>query len=282
MFDHIGLQVKDLDASVRFWKAALAPLGHVLCSQDESSAGLGPEGAPALWLYAAEGAKKSGTHVALQAKDRKSVDRFHRRSRSRRQGQRQARRPQGLRARLLRGVLDRSRRQQRGSGIHGVVAGNDRTFLIPAGLAAVCSLFGGIMFAVGNGLADRAERTHSWPSTEGVIVTNAVTTVQYRDAKSGQWYERPQRNLDYTFEVDGRSYTGHVLGFGDLPEMDVDQQFPVGAKVPVYYDPSDPNAAALTIDVSVSRTPFYAIGIVMGALALPFFYLSYRMRPKTA
>ncbi|HWB76549.1 MAG TPA: VOC family protein [Nannocystaceae bacterium] len=77
MFDHIGLQVKDLDASVRFWKAALAPLGHVLASHDDASAGLGPEGAPVLWLYATDGAKQSGTHVAVQAKDRKAVDRFH-------------------------------------------------------------------------------------------------------------------------------------------------------------------------------------------------------------
>ena len=34
MYDHIGLKVKDLDASVRFYGAALAPLGHVFASQD--------------------------------------------------------------------------------------------------------------------------------------------------------------------------------------------------------------------------------------------------------
>ena len=28
MFDHIGLKVKDLDASVRFYTAALGPLGY--------------------------------------------------------------------------------------------------------------------------------------------------------------------------------------------------------------------------------------------------------------
>ena len=52
MFDHIGLQVKDLAASVRFYEAVLAPLGFVLCSRDETSAGFGPKDAPALWLYA--------------------------------------------------------------------------------------------------------------------------------------------------------------------------------------------------------------------------------------
>ena len=77
MFDHIGLQVKDLAASVRFYEAVLAPLGHVLCSRDETTAGFGPKDAPALWLYADPKAKPSRTHVALRAADRKAVDRFY-------------------------------------------------------------------------------------------------------------------------------------------------------------------------------------------------------------
>jgi catechol 2,3-dioxygenase-like lactoylglutathione lyase family enzyme len=75
MVDHLGLKVKDLDASVRFYRAALAPLGHVLCSRDDSGAGLGPEGEPALWLYAA-GSAGGTAHVAFRAPDRASVDRF--------------------------------------------------------------------------------------------------------------------------------------------------------------------------------------------------------------
>ena len=39
MYDHIGIKVGDLDASVRFYTAALAPLGYVLCSRDEGGAG---------------------------------------------------------------------------------------------------------------------------------------------------------------------------------------------------------------------------------------------------
>jgi catechol 2,3-dioxygenase-like lactoylglutathione lyase family enzyme len=76
MYDHIGLKVKDLDASVRFYQAALAPLGHVLCSRDDSGAGFGPAGEPALWLYPDEGAR-AAAHVAFRARDRESVDRFH-------------------------------------------------------------------------------------------------------------------------------------------------------------------------------------------------------------
>lgn len=74
MYDHIGLRVKDLDASVRFYQVALAPLGCGLCSQDASSAGFGPAGAPALWLYPAKRFKGNGTHVAFRAAQRDVVD----------------------------------------------------------------------------------------------------------------------------------------------------------------------------------------------------------------
>ena len=76
MYDHIGLKVKDVAASVRFWKAALAPLGHEVASADDQGAGLGPKGAPSLWLYRSTNGA-GGVHVALRAPDRASVDRFH-------------------------------------------------------------------------------------------------------------------------------------------------------------------------------------------------------------
>lgn len=77
MYDHIGLKVKDLDAAVCFYSAALASLGHVLCTKEASYVGLGPKGEPALWLYAAKDAKGPGVHVALRARDQAAVDRFH-------------------------------------------------------------------------------------------------------------------------------------------------------------------------------------------------------------
>jgi catechol 2,3-dioxygenase-like lactoylglutathione lyase family enzyme len=76
MYDHIGLKVKDIDASVRFYEAALAPLGHVLASHDDSGAGFGPPGAPALWLYRGKDAGRAA-HVAFRAPDRAAVDSFH-------------------------------------------------------------------------------------------------------------------------------------------------------------------------------------------------------------
>jgi catechol 2,3-dioxygenase-like lactoylglutathione lyase family enzyme len=77
MVDHIGLTVADLAASVRFYERALAALGFVLCSRDETSASFGPAGAAALWLAQGERRTGPGVHIAYRAPDRTAVARFH-------------------------------------------------------------------------------------------------------------------------------------------------------------------------------------------------------------
>lgn len=76
MYDHIGLKVGNLDASVRFYTAALAPLGYVLCSRDADGAGFGPRDAPALWLYLSK-ETAAGAHIAFRAPDHAAIKKFH-------------------------------------------------------------------------------------------------------------------------------------------------------------------------------------------------------------
>ena len=77
MYDHIGLKIRDIDASVRFYSAALAPLGYELCSRDETGAGFGPPGTPALWLYLNREAAGPGTHIAFRTADHGAIKKFY-------------------------------------------------------------------------------------------------------------------------------------------------------------------------------------------------------------
>lgn len=83
MIDHVGIPVSDYARAKLFYQAALAPLGYSLImevQQDENdapAAGFGAEGKPDFWI-GGEGGLNKAVHVAFVAKERSTVDAFHR------------------------------------------------------------------------------------------------------------------------------------------------------------------------------------------------------------
>ena len=85
MIDHIGFSVSDYARAKAFYLKALAPLGYVLvmevgADRTESrtpAAGFGAGGKPDFWI-GGEGKLEKPVHVALQTKDRATVDAFYR------------------------------------------------------------------------------------------------------------------------------------------------------------------------------------------------------------
>lgn len=71
LLDHVHLRVSDLEASKRFYAGALAPLGLGLTGEGDG------------WFSGDElfvsddGTPTAGLHLAFQAKDQETVDRFH-------------------------------------------------------------------------------------------------------------------------------------------------------------------------------------------------------------
>lgn len=76
MIDHIGISVRDYEKSKTFYLAALAPLGYGLVMEFGDAAGLGEPGKPDFWISAGAEHDKP-MHIALHARDRKTVDAFY-------------------------------------------------------------------------------------------------------------------------------------------------------------------------------------------------------------
>jgi catechol 2,3-dioxygenase-like lactoylglutathione lyase family enzyme len=83
MIDHIGFPVSNYERAKAFYLAALAPLGYVLIMEvrqsenDAPAAGFGINGKPDFWI-GGEGGLNRRLHIAIAAKDRATVDAFHR------------------------------------------------------------------------------------------------------------------------------------------------------------------------------------------------------------
>jgi catechol 2,3-dioxygenase-like lactoylglutathione lyase family enzyme len=85
MIDHVGFPVSDYARSKAFYQQALAPLGYTLILEfggehtesGSPAAGFGAGGKPDFWI-GGEGGLAGVMHVAIVAKDRATVDAFHR------------------------------------------------------------------------------------------------------------------------------------------------------------------------------------------------------------
>jgi catechol 2,3-dioxygenase-like lactoylglutathione lyase family enzyme len=71
LIDHVGVQVRDLEASKRFYAGVLEPLGLGITGEGDGWFSMDE------LFVSAEGTPTSGLHLAFQARDRATVDRFH-------------------------------------------------------------------------------------------------------------------------------------------------------------------------------------------------------------
>ncbi|MCP4877594.1 MAG: VOC family protein [Gammaproteobacteria bacterium] len=76
MIDHIGFVISDVKRSKEFYCKCLAPLGIELLVEFEGWVGYGRNGKPDLW-FGADGEPHQPMHIAFDAGDRDTVDRFY-------------------------------------------------------------------------------------------------------------------------------------------------------------------------------------------------------------
>jgi catechol 2,3-dioxygenase-like lactoylglutathione lyase family enzyme len=82
MLDHVGLQARDVEASLVFYVRTFAAIGLHEAVRfphgDSLVVGLaGPDGVPSFWLSPAAGQETREAHVAFRAPDRTAIDAVH-------------------------------------------------------------------------------------------------------------------------------------------------------------------------------------------------------------
>ena len=83
MFDHIGLEVADVKASLDFYMTAFAPIGmrevlRIPTGDTFVVALAGSDGVPDFWLHQGGGAETREMHLAFRADGRAAVEAVHR------------------------------------------------------------------------------------------------------------------------------------------------------------------------------------------------------------
>lgn len=114
-------------------------------------------------------------------------------------------------------------------------------------LGLLFMIFGGIVFFVwGLPPLKYSHQSASWPSVRGTITKSEIETWR----RDGKTYYQP--NIVYAYEVDGKKLTSSKVTVGDPPSQTnmtpakrIQNEYPVGMPVNVYYDPEAPASATL-------------------------------------
>jgi len=132
------------------------------------------------------------------------------------------------------------------------------------------------------GEARKAEAAQHWPTVAGTVMSSALVGESNADSDLA---DPPTWNVraSYSFQVEGRAYTGQRVLFGDDFDRESDAQallskYPAGASVAVYYNPANPNDAVLEPRAQVQGSArFFAavltcIGVLLVILASSSIY----------
>ena len=134
---------------------------------------------------------------------------------------------------------------------------------------------GVILMVVSVILARVSHRAQHWPSAPATILRSDVARRVSRGADNRR-DEFLEFDVEYEYEVGGRRYVGTTYRlsgreiFGDgTEEM---RKYPVGAVVPVRYDPADPEGAVLEVREPPGRFGCMFLGgilfVVLGLMGL--------------
>ncbi len=126
----------------------------------------------------------------------------------------------------------------------------------------------------------------NWPTTTGQITSSCVEAAHKETIENTTFIEGPYTpDISYTYVVDGKKYISNRVDFkadSGRPQIDADvlvQDYPLGEKVDVYYQPGDPANSVLRPGVVswLWKLPRFGFGLVVAGCVL--LYIIHRLVP---
>ncbi len=143
---------------------------------------------------------------------------------------------------------------------------------------------GALVFGV-RGLL-RARASAGWPHVEGEVVSSSVETHRGSGRNSSTTYHA---EVHYTYEVNGRTYDGNRVAYGDYGSSSpsharrIVNRYPAGTEVTVHYRPDDPEQCVLEPGMKLQAWFVPGLGLVFfGVGAAMAVFLPRLARKKTA
>lgn len=138
--------------------------------------------------------------------------------------------------------------------------------LVQAGVALLFILVGGGIITFIQQVVAAPERTLQWPTTEGTILEQYVPP-RLIISGQGMGAKRDMARVRYRYRVAGQNYESDRVWFSGGSASAaynslVTQAYPVGSRVPVYYNPAAPREAVL--DHETPRTIIKLAGYLAG------------------
>lgn len=107
-------------------------------------------------------------------------------------------------------------------------------------------LLGAVMVLAGAGLAFNSYKVRSWPTVQGTLVERGIQ--QTETASASRAGSRTEVTATYTYQVDGKTFTGHRVHANTALYSQEDAQAFADAlpqSPTVYVNPADPTDALL-------------------------------------
>ncbi|MBT3337168.1 MAG: DUF3592 domain-containing protein [Anaerolineae bacterium] len=119
-----------------------------------------------------------------------------------------------------------------------------------------------------------AEESLGWSSTVGRITKSLMRRETSYESSNTLYYPE----VEYTYEFLGTEYTGDRITFGGSTgnsnrnkSEETLAKYPVGENITVYYDPNNPEDAALERKIGLGGKVFLIVGILFVFLAFCVF-----------